>query len=249
MSGAAVALPGKGDVTSNDIAREAVKSKHVAKDAVKSKHILKNAVRSQEVEGKSLKGNDLKDGAIGTKQIKDDAVTSQQVEAASLNGSDLSDYESLGDADGGLLRLTATEAASEAAARTAAPATELFSKGQLTISAKCFRDSTAGQTFAELTIATSADGAIFDGSDELSGGPAATDFLNDDTDEDLRQLDDLSVVGPDAELDEGEWDAVGADGTHLIGQSIIGVKDGDLAGGNGAYGAGNVCVFGGSVSG
>ena len=239
MSGAAMALPGKGDVQSNDI----------QKDAVKSKHIIKNAVRSQEVQGKSLKGNDLKDGAIDTKQLKDDAVTSAKVEAGSLNGSDLSDYEVLGTADGKLLKLTATDGASEAAARTAAPATELFKKGGLTISAKCFRDTAADQTFAEMYIATNANGAIFDGFDELSGGPAATDFLNTDTAEDLRRLDSITVVGPNGQMDEGEWTAVGADGTHLIGQSIIAAKDGALAGGNGFYGEGNVCLFGGSVLG
>jgi hypothetical protein len=156
----------------------------------------------------------------------------------------------LGTADGDLVRLTATDGVDEATARAAAPATELFTKGQLTITAKCFRDTTAGETFAEIYIGTSADGAIFDGdTDDLSGGPASTDFLNDDTAEDERQLDDESVVGPNASMDEGEFDAVSPDGTHLIGQTLIGVKDGDLAGGNGAYGPGNVCLFGGTVNG
>ena len=239
MSGAAMALPGKGDVQSNDI----------EKDAVKSKHIVKNAVRSQEVLGKSLKGNDLKDGAINTKQLKDDAVTSAKVEADSLNDSDLSDYEVLGDDKGALVKLTATDGASEAAARAAAPATELFKRGQLTITAKCFRDTTADTVFAEIYIGTSADGAIFDGSDELNGGPATTDFLNTDTGEDLRRLDNTSAVAASASLDEGEWTVVGADGTHLIGQTTVAAKNGDLAGGNGVYGAGNVCLFGGSVLG
>ena len=240
MSGAAVALPGKDDVTSNDI----------ADNAVKSKHIVKNAVRSQEVQGKSLKGNDLKDGAINTKQIKDDAIGSAQVEEDGLNDTDIADYEVLGDTAGNLVELTATEGATAAAARAAAPATELFTRGQLTITAKCFHDTGADETYAEMYVGTSADGAIFDGSsDELSGGPAATDFLNVATAEDDRQLDELSVLDADAQMDEGEFTAVAPDGTHLIGQTMVAAKNGTLPGGDGAYGAGNVCLFGGEVAG
>jgi hypothetical protein len=239
MSGAAVALPGKGDVEANDI----------EKNAVKSKHIAKNAVRSQEVLGKSLKGNDLKDETIANKQLKDDAVDSSKVEADSLDDSDLSDYEVLGNADGDVLRLTATEGANAAAARTAAPATELFKKGELTITAKCFRDTAADQTFAEIYIATSVNGAIFEGSDELSGGPAATDFLNTDTAEANRRLGTVSATGATAQMDAGEFTVVAHDGTHLVGQTTVAAKNGALAGGNGAYGDGNVCLFGGEVAG
>ena len=239
MSGAAVALPGRGDVEANDI----------AKNAVKSKHIAKNAVRSQEVLGKSLKGNDLKDGAIANKQLKDDAVDSAKVEANSLDDSDLSDYEVLGADNGNVLRLTATEGANAAAARAAAPATELFKKGELTITAKCFRDTAADQTFAEIHVATSVNGALLDGADDLSGGPAATDFLNTDTPEANRRLDAVSATGADAQMDEGEFTVVAPDGTHLLGQTTVAAKNGALAAGNGAYGEGNVCLFGGEVVG
>jgi len=239
MSGAAVALPGKGDVEANDI----------AKNAVKSKHIAKNAVRSQEVLGKSLKGNDLKDGAIANKQLKDGAVDSAKVEAGSLDDSDLADYEVLGDDRGNVLRLIATEGASAAAARTAAPAAELFTKGELTITAKCFRDTTADETFAEIYIATAVNGAIFVGFDELGGGPAAGEFLNTDTAEANRRLNTISAVGATAQIDGGEFTAIAPDGTHLIGQTTVAAKNGALAGGNGAYGEGNVCLFGGEVAG
>jgi hypothetical protein len=246
MSGAAVALPGKGDVKSNDIAKAAVKSKHLIEDAVKSKHVVKNAIRSQEVEGKSLKGNDLKDGAIGTKQIKDDAVTSQQVEAGSLNDTDMSDYEAIG--DGSFVRVTATEAASEAAAQAAAPETELFTKGQLTIYAKCFRDTTAGATFGEIYARTSANGAILQGTDTL---PAANATLLDTTTaEEDAEVDTQTITAADSgAVGEAENVLIAPDGTDLQFDSHIAVKQGTFPGGNGAFGDGNVCLFGGVVAG
>lgn len=290
MSGAAIALPGRGSVDSGDLAKGSVKQKAIAKGAVGSKQII----------GKSIKGNRLKDGAIRFKQLDDaavteakiadgvistaklaaasvttdkladgavvnqkiaaqtintgklanGAVTGQKVEDGSLSSTDLSDYAVIGSDAGSFVKLTATDGGSEAAARTAATETTLYAKGNLTISAKCFRDTVADQTFAEMYVATSADGAIFDGStDELSGGNAATDFLNTNTLETDRVLDDVSATAADAEMDEGEFNAVGPDGTHLIGQTTVAAKNGALAGGNGVYGDGNVCLFGGEISG
>jgi hypothetical protein len=156
----------------------------------------------------------------------------------------------IGDDANSLVRLTATDGATAAAARAAAPETTLAGLGQLTITAKCFRDTSADETFAEMYVKTSADGAILDGaSSELSGGPAATDFLNTDTVETDRILDDVSAIAPDADLDEGEFSMVSADGHHYVGQTTVGVKGGELAGGNGAYGTGNVCLFGGEIAG
>ena len=84
---------------------------------------------------------------------------------------------------GGFVKLTATDGATVIAARAAAPATDLFTKGQITISAKCFRDTATDTTHGEIYVRTAANGAIFDGSDAKAGGPAATDFLNTDTPE------------------------------------------------------------------
>ena len=166
-----------------------------------------------------------------------------------LSSNKISDYAVISSPAGSFVKLTAREGASEAAARTAAPATKLFEKGQITISAKCFRDTVADETFAEMYVATAADGAIFDGSDELSGGNTAADFLNTDTPEVDRRLSEVFVIGADAEMDEGEFNIVAPDGTHLLGQTTIAAKNGTLAGGDGVYGAGNVCLFGGEISG
>jgi hypothetical protein len=239
MSGAAVALPGKGEVTSNDI----------AKDAVRSKHIEKNAVGSQEVAGKSLKGNDLKDGAIANKQLKDDAVDSAKVEADGLNDTDLSDYELLGDGtDGTFVKVTATEAATEAAAQTAAPETPLYSKGQVSLYAKCFRDNVAGVIQGEIYARTTANGAILQGTDTYPSGNAT--LLDTTTIEEDSEVDTQSETTADAgSIGEAESVLIAADGTDLHLLTHIGVKQGTFPGGDGAFGAGNVCLFGGAVTG
>lgn len=220
MSGAAIALPGKAQVKKDDIAKGAVTAKAIARNAVRGKQVAANA------------------------------VTGVKVKDESLSSKDVSDYGVISSGAGNFVKLTATLATSEALGRTAAPATVLFKKGTITISAKCFRDTTADQTFGEVYIATSANGAIFDGStDELGGGPLATDFLNTNTVDTDRQLETISVLGATAAIDESEFAIIGPDGTHLLGQLTTAAKNGTLPGGNGAYGAGSVCLFGGEFSG
>ncbi len=182
MSGAALALPGKGSVGKNDIKNGAVTAKKIARGAIGSKQI----------KGKSIRGNRIKDGGIDTKQLADDAVTEAKVADGAITGakvaneslssSKIGDYAVISSAAGNFVKLTATEAATAAAARTAAPETELFTKGQIKLTAKCFRDTAANETTAEIYVKSTAPGAIFS-SDEDSkpGGNAAADFLNPDT--------------------------------------------------------------------
>src|SRR5690606_28271305 len=148
-----------------------------------------------------------------------------QVAKDGLNSSNIADVKVVGP-----IRVTATEGPDLATARANAPATELYKKGQITIEAKCLRDTGTPETVGEIYVKTSANGAIFNGSqDDLQGGPAAGDFLNTDTPEDDRQLDTQSAdaVGP-ASYNEGEFTITSADGqTQLIGQTSIGVKEGN----------------------
>lgn len=249
MSGAAVALPGKNSVDATDL----------AKGSVTTRAIEKGAIGSKQIDGKSIKGNRLKDGAVKAQQLADgavtdakladNAVTAAKVGTGALSTKNLSDDFVISSDAGSFVKLTATEGATEAAARAAAPETTLFTEGDLTISAKCFQ-VTAGNTFGEMYIATATNGAVFNGAnDALQGGPAATDFLNTDTDEVDRTIDDAQAVTNDASYNEGELTALAPDGTSLIGQTSVGAKNGTLAGGNGVYGEGNVCVFGGEFAG
>ncbi len=259
MSGAAIALPGKNSVDSSDL----------AKGSVTARAIAKSTITSKQIEGKSIKGNRIKDAGVSDKQLKDGAVTEAKiadgavtsgkiaagaVTAASvgdgtLSTKNLSDDAVVSSAAGSFVKLTATDGADEATARAAAPATTLFAKGDITVTAKCFRDTGGDETFGEIYVATATNGAVFNATDSLQGGNAATDFLNTDTDPTDRVLDSESATGNDAAYNENEFTILAPDGTSLIGQTSVGAKNGTLAGGNGVYGEGNVCVFGAELAG
>lgn len=240
LSGAAVALPGKSVVGPSDIKN----------GAVTQKKIKKGAVRSKQIKGKSIRGNRLRDRAVTAKQIKDATITSRQVATGGLDSSNMSDYEVLG--ANNFVRVDATEAATEAAARTAAPETELFSKGQLTVYAKCFRETGAGVVHGVIYARTTANGALLKGSgaspDALPNGDAS--LLNTNTPEEQAEVDKQAETNANAgSIGEGEGVLIAPDGTDLHLLTHIAVKQGTLAGGDGAFGAGNVCLFGGAVTG
>jgi hypothetical protein len=256
MSGAAIALPGKGTVSTNDIKKAAITKKLIAKGAVGSQQII----------GKSIKGNRIKDGGVKAKQIADATITDKKIADATITGQKLadatitgkqvaddglsdkniSDYDVIG--DGSFVKLTATEAPTLAGALAAAPETVLFSKGQLTIYAKCYRDTTAGEIEGGIYARTSANGAILQGDSNLPSGDAV--LLDTNTAEADRGIQTTSTTVADAgNVAEVESVLIGADGTDLQILSHVATKQGTFPGGNGAYGDGNVCLFGGEISG
>jgi hypothetical protein len=226
ISGTAVALPGKNKVETNDIEKRAVTANKLATGAVATKKLQDQAVTSAKVAPGSLTGENLADDSIGDGK--------------------LSEIEVIGDS---YIRATATDGADEAAARAAAPEIALFQRGELDLYAKCFRNAGADETRVEVYARTTVDGAILDGQDNLPGGPAATDFLNPGTPELDRQLDTEDIAGADASYNENEYAVASPDGTGLHGQLALGVKNGNLAAGNGIYGDGNVCLIQGTVFG
>ena len=152
--------------------------------------------------------------------------------------------------DAGVVKVTATEGATEAAAQAAAPETELFAKGGLTIYAKCFRDTTgAGTVHGEIYARTSASGAVLQGTDNLPASNAT--LLDTNTAEEDAEVDTQSIAVADSgSVGEAESVLISADGTtDLTVITHIAVKQGAFAGGNGAFGDGNVCLFGGEISG
>lgn len=226
ISGTAVALPGKNKVETNDLEKRAVTSKKIASKAVTTKKLKNLAVTSAKLGAGSVVGDKVVDNSIGDGK--------------------LADVEVIGDS---YIRATATEGADAATAMAAAPEIPLFQKGQLELYAKCFRDVGGDETRAEVYARSSVDGSVLDGQDNLPGGPAATDFLNPGTPELDRQLDTEDIAGADASYNENEYSVASPDGTGLHGQLALGVKNGNLGGGNGIYGDGNVCLIQGTVFG
>lgn len=148
------------------------------------------------------------------------------------------------------VRVTATEAVSLAAARAAAPETSLFTRGTITVYAKCMYDTTANSIYGEMYVRTTADGAMMEGNDDLPGTGTGMVFLNIATLEEDRQLDTQTAgVANTASFNESEGAITAADGKAYSVLPNIGVKQGSPAGGNGPFGAGNVCLFGGAILG
>jgi hypothetical protein len=203
-----------------------------------------------DIKNHSITGKDIKKSSIKSKHVKDNNLKGKDVKDGSLSAADLA--AGTLDANFKTLRVAATSGGSVAAARAAAPENVLFTKAPFTVYAKCFTDTSGGPTtYAETYIKTSVSGALFSSdSDDKDGGALATDLLNTDTPEDQRQLRDTSAGPNDADLygyDYSDFTAVAADGSFLFGDTVVGAKNGTLAGGNGPWGAGDACLFLGDV--
>lgn len=203
----------------------------------------KNSVDSGDLKANSVTSQDLRNKNVKTGDLANNAVTSAKVQNGSLNDNDIGDFLSLNPP----VRLTATEGANLTAARAAAPETVLATRGQLTYYAKCFRDAGTDTTFGVVFVRTTADGSISQGLDNLPGGNTAAEFLNTSTDEPDNEVDSQQATANNASLGEDESVASSPDGSVLFYDSWIAVKNGNLAGGNGIYGSGNICLFGGQI--
>jgi hypothetical protein len=224
-------------------------------------------ISGSQIKKSSIPGNRLKKSTITAKQIKKGTITAKQLKRHTLTGGQI-DLSKLGvvpesahaasaDALGnlavfGMKRLSASDGASQAAARSAAPESLLYTKGPFSIYAKCFHDTTGDNVYAEIYLRTSANGSIFYSDDDSAYGSGGT-FLDSTTIETDRILSDgdgaASANSASAEdADYTPFWAMAPDGTTLQGASWEAVKNGTLPGGSqGVYGAGNVCLFTGRV--
>ena len=104
----------------------------------------------------------------------------------------------------------------------------LFTKGPLSVTYKCFHDTGANETIGEIYGKTTVARSILKGADTLEGGVAA-DYLDPGTADTQRRLDIQSTTGGnDADYNEDEYAFAAPDGTSLIGETAIAVKNGTL---------------------
>jgi hypothetical protein len=198
---------------------------------------------------KLLTGKDIKNGSITAKDIKKKSLTGKQVKDKSLTGADLKDGTvGAGDLAAGTLestmssvRVAATPGADLATARSVAPQRVLFSSGPFTVYAKCYTDVSVPRTYAVIYAKSSVNGAVMaSGTDYLGGG--SDDLLNIATPEDERELETESASAG-AEYWRSLFSLHAPDGTAVSGLATVGAKNGVSASGDGAYGAGDACLF------
>ncbi len=134
--------------------------------------------------------------------------------------------------------------------QVAAPKVPLFSKGQLSVYGKCF-ETQAFETYATVSVETSAAGAILGATDTprpsafktrtawLDGDP---EFLDPDTDE-LDRTVGIASVGSGSfqsrDLTRVSFSAMSPDGTAVNGLMALALGTG------GVYGSEQTCLFGG----
>jgi hypothetical protein len=223
---AAVTLP-RGSVGAAQLRTAAVTETKIAAGAVRSFKIRTNAISTTKVANNSLTGADILESSLGPVP-----------KVTGLNNTPLT-------------RAVATAGANEAAARVAAPEIPLLTRGQLSVYGKCLKDSAVNQVRAEIFVKTTVDGAILQGGGVTLDGGDGSLFLNVGTPEINRRTDSEVAAVNAASAASNGFVAISPDGTAIRSLLYSGAKNGTLAGpaGQGLYGAGDGCLFGGFVAG
>jgi hypothetical protein len=89
LSGTALALPGKKEVKSNDIANGAVKGKAIAADAVKTAKIRDGSITAPKLGAAAVTGSALADGAVTSADLASDSVIREKIGQGEINGGKL----------------------------------------------------------------------------------------------------------------------------------------------------------------
>ena len=226
LAGTATALPGTNKVDRDDLRKGAVSTRALKTSAVRPRTIADAAVTGPKIADGAVNGAKIENGSIGTEDLAGVAPG-----ATTLSG---------------LRKVAATSGASFAEARNAATPQTLSSVGPFTLYSKCFTDTSVDVTFAYTYISTTESGSVFSGgADTRAGEP----FLEPDTAEVAREVATQSADDADADGSRDRFDAAAPSGVLIQGQVTNYAKNGTLPGGDGIYGAGDVCLFGVSISG
>lgn len=198
---------------------------------------------------KLVTGADIKDGSVTGKDVKNSSLRSADVKNGSLVAADLK-------ADtlrpkGFTKRVVATNGATDTAARELAPQVTLFKAGALTVYGKCYTENDGSpSTYGAVFVKTATNGALLQGEFTDYYGGSGSQFLNTSTPETNRYLYYVSASANQGYAyggdDYAEFSARTAT-TAIHGFVDTAVKNGTLLGSNGAFGAGNVCLFSGTV--
>ena len=254
LSGTAIALPGTNTVDSGDIKNGQVKTKDIKNNNVSSGDVRNSTLTGGDVKDNSLTGTDINESALAQVPSAHSANTANTANSAnsatSANSANRANSAASVDSLQHYAKVaSATPGASFDAAREAAPEIALAQRGAFAIYGKCFQGS--GSTVWSITyIRTSVDGSVLDSdNDDYFGDP----FLDVGTSENDREIHVTNSFGAGTAFyyasHTAEWQALAPGGSLVVGSAGNGVKEGDLPGGNGVYGAGDACLFTGFLSG
>lgn len=234
-SGSSTALPGRGSVKADDLAKNSVTSKAIKSGAVKSADLASGSVDSVALQLESVRSSHLADNSVRGDDVQD----------GSLSSADLGDY-AVSSKNG--VAIPATPGPGEDAARDNAAERVLLSAGPITVYGKCYVDTLAGRLHADLFVRTSeADVLVIapDGT-TYSGG---NDFLQPSTPEAARSLlgDQVDPVGGSGA--QQSTVTIASDREYLTVLASLFLQRRDPLEPTGPYGAGDRCLFGASIVG
>ncbi len=243
------------------LGKNSVGSKQLKTNAVVTKKIKKNAVTSSKIKMNSITSSKIKANAILTGKITNDAVTGAKVKESSLgtvpNAADaarsaLADLATNAENVNGYMtfkqtKFTATGGATAAAAEAAAPEHLMFTVDPITIYAKCYTDDSGPVTYATIYARTSENGVIFDSNEDYSEGDPFFDTTTLEEDSELLEAS-AGINNTDTDLDyHNGANFMTPSGASFVAGLGAAAKNGTLTGGDGVYGAGNVCLFNGNA--
>jgi hypothetical protein len=227
---------------------------------ISGKQIKNNSVTTGDIKNGSLTGEDIRDGGIatgdiGTGQVQtpdlgDNAIRGDKVQANTLDSSDLIDNTLTGgDIDESTLgQVPNARQADRLGSLTEGDvksqnlfiklgldeSREILRQGPLKVYARC--SNRGGDDYIELFAGTDVDGSLMSGDDgdDLEGGPNPEDFLNVDTPEEDRMMNDTSNTTDEPYM-EGDYDTgwiIAPDGSQilwdeenqLLGVNVFGAK-------------------------
>jgi hypothetical protein len=212
-----------------------------------------------QIKNNSIRTQDLRNNDIRSKDIRNNAVHGRDVKGNTLTGSDINESK-LGQVPSArvadLAALTAgvtvfpRKSATPAASQATAPEVALGTRGPFRFYAKCFR-SGANLRAVEYVALTSGV-ATFSTQDEGDLPSNANDeYLTPTTAEDLREVESASAAADSVDAENGDADFRAATDALAI-TGVVGLaqaKQGAPAAGNGPFGTGDGCIFGGVVFG
>jgi hypothetical protein len=207
--------------------------------------VAKNSIGTAQLKNNAVTAKKIKKNAITTAKIKNGAVTGKKVKLSSLGK-----VPSAQVADSATTAASATTAGSADSADMAAAlenqenvfvkmnggeSLTLVQYGDVSITAQCVKNESGGDHI-RLFGATTVDGAVMAGNDDLGGGSSPNDYLNVNTEADDRDFANMGnatgvtyvgndidagfVLGPDGKMITSNTEGV-ALGVNYLGADCV----------------------------
>lgn len=209
-----------------------------------------NQVTGAHVRNESLTGVDVRNGTLFSSDVRDGGLLGLDLKANAITGREVSE-RTLAMPANISQTLAATDVA-DAATGNALPEQLLLSRGDLSLTATCWRQTDTGALHLDLQVRSAVNGALMTSTlDSKAGGGAAAGFLNIDTPKVDRQVASPNTATNTFRLNTtiSDFDAWAPGGDFMHG-SVTGVlQNGVVSGVTAPLGAGgNKCHVVGYVS-